>query len=439
MDTMAVHGNGTWDHGKKGWKLRTKELRASATVAQLRAIFKNPDIPASEDGSRPYWRKYLKAVRNYQARQQGKTSPLQERIRTLEAFIADFRLRGRDTSALEAELLEARQVSPDDIDHGDGPAVHPDMRAHAEVLDAAGELTEIKIRVLNDLAPKPIPKTESLRAEIDAYVNRDKAKGGKGWFVTRQYLNMFFEVTGDIPFRDITVSHYREFIEQVNDNENWGQRTKANVQQCLHMFLRSLEADHDDVRFPFVGNSKYRIKGGDGQKVQWTLDQVKTALTHATGDARLMLLMGLNCGFYTGDVMELAPEHFDGTHINKHRAKNRNKPDTFVASWLVWEETKKVMSFGKKKWPLEEAWRQFRDQHDLPEHSDLRKTVAQWIEDSPEAGGEQVARLFRCEKAKGNHGRFYSKFTPAQRDMLDKALRFIEKKVFGPEMAPEAP
>jgi len=32
MDEMAKHGNGTYDADKKQWKVRTKELKASATI-----------------------------------------------------------------------------------------------------------------------------------------------------------------------------------------------------------------------------------------------------------------------------------------------------------------------------------------------------------------------------------------------------------------------
>src|SRR6516164_3579514 len=57
MDEMAVHGNGTFDHDKKQWKLRTKELKLSATTQQLQEMFKE-GIPDSEKGSRPFWLKY---------------------------------------------------------------------------------------------------------------------------------------------------------------------------------------------------------------------------------------------------------------------------------------------------------------------------------------------------------------------------------------------
>lgn len=67
---VAIHGNGTYDHDKKQWKVRTKKVRLSATIAQLSRAFKSA-LPNDESLTRPYWRKYLKAYRNYLARQQG--------------------------------------------------------------------------------------------------------------------------------------------------------------------------------------------------------------------------------------------------------------------------------------------------------------------------------------------------------------------------------
>jgi hypothetical protein len=38
MDEIAKHGSGAYDPDKKQWKVRTKELKASATIRQRRAI-----------------------------------------------------------------------------------------------------------------------------------------------------------------------------------------------------------------------------------------------------------------------------------------------------------------------------------------------------------------------------------------------------------------
>jgi hypothetical protein len=134
MDEMAVHGNGTFDHDKKQWKLRTKELKLSATTRQLREMFKE-DIPDSEKGSRPLWLKYLKFKRAEKAAELLGPTPIPTRIASLEGFITEFKEQGRDTAQLEEELADARTVPDWDIDHVDGPAV----QARQGTGDGAGE------------------------------------------------------------------------------------------------------------------------------------------------------------------------------------------------------------------------------------------------------------------------------------------------------------
>ena len=46
------HGNGTYDADKKPWKVRTKELKASATIRQLAELF-GEDLPNDERKTRP--------------------------------------------------------------------------------------------------------------------------------------------------------------------------------------------------------------------------------------------------------------------------------------------------------------------------------------------------------------------------------------------------
>jgi hypothetical protein len=67
-------------------------------------------------------------------------------------------------------------------------------------------------------------------------------------------------------------------------------------------------------------------------QTKYELEQVKLALQHATGDQRLALLLGLNCGFYWSDIAELQPKHFDGSHITKARAKNKRGPSRVGSS-----------------------------------------------------------------------------------------------------------
>ncbi len=217
-----------------------------------------------------------------------------------------------------------------------------------------------------------------------------------------------------------------------NEGEKrWSKTTQANIQQLIHGVLKHLEIEYDGLSFPYIRNPRTRIKRPDGGKATWTLKQVQTALQNSTGDARLMLLCGLNFGWYIDDVGELDTKHYDGTHMSKGRSKNEGKSD-FIGSWLVWPETAESLAYARPKTALYEAFEKLRKVHGLLEHKGLRKTVTQMIENEIEMlGGEQVARLYRCQKAPDNHGKYYVKFTPEQRDALDKALLFVRQKLFG--------
>ena len=70
----------------------------------------------------------------------------------------------------------------------------------------------------------------------------------------------------------------------------------------------------------------------------------------AEGIARTVLLLGLNCGFYASDIIELKPEHFDGMHITKARAKNKRNgvQKGFVGKWKLWPETVAALRYGLK-------------------------------------------------------------------------------------------
>ena len=180
------------------------------------------------------------------------------------------------------------------------------------------------------------------------------------------------------------MEHYRKFLVLLKA-QGKSETTEINRQRALHTWLKRIEADHNII-FGFIRNPDYKREMPDGPKNQYTLEQVQIALANATGTARTALLLGLNAGFYWGDIVELDPEaknkdgspQFDGVRIRKGRAKNKKKKK-FIGNWILWDETKKNLLFGLSKKQLETAYNKFRSEFDLPEHMALRKSVAQWI------------------------------------------------------------
>jgi hypothetical protein len=441
---MRRKGTGTYTgyNGKPGGTWRLKELRINgvlvkkdvcASERQLSAIL-GVDVPLGRQ-SEKYWRQYLQSVREAYTRQLTAQSPVPQRIASLGRVIDQFAIEGRDTSELSQELQEAQSISPLDAHQHDSPIIHPDMRETAATIATFRPLEDIDTYILNSLAPKPIPKAESLRHEMQSYLKDNPH--------ARNFLDFFYEVTGNIRLREITAEHYRIFIEKIKAHPTFEPRTKYNYKAGVNAFLKSLEEDHGELNYRFRNNKRYFIPKPDGDKVQWQLSEVKRALEHATGIVRTAILLSLNCGFYRGDMTELTECHFDGTHINKSRAKNKRhgKPSTFVGSWLLWDETKEVLQFGMKEKSFAEGFQKFRDKLDLrgddgkpAELQALRKTVTQWIDDADtRATGltNEHGRLYRCEKMHGTHGRFYNKFTDDQRAKVDDALRYIHAKIFG--------
>ncbi len=414
MEVAAIHGTGTFDHTMRKWKIRTRELTASASIRQLSNMFKT-EVPNTERESRPYWLRYLEELRKAKTVTQAETELEAAKKRYANDAPPEYSPFERDTAT-----GEVRRKTPLNFDQ-------------IRILNAATQIqnpdTEPAVRefLLERLTPKPAA-AESLKAEIASAIQRAKARNpkGKGWFSIRQFLEMFGDITGDISFRNITVKHYREYWEKVKA-EKWSDRNRANAMQTLNTFLKRLEADHD-LRFTFRQNPEYRITAGEGQKTQYTVEQVKTALQNATDIARTALLLGLNCGFYWGDLTSLKPQHIiDGGYLKKGRKKNEKKPVQVVGTWKLWPETIEAIQYGLTKWQLEEAYRQFREAHDLPEHKALRKTVAQMIQDDI---GETEARLYRCEGVGGTHGRSYIKnFTPPQVAKLEAALLHVRAKL----------
>lgn len=114
----------------------------------------------------------------------------------------------------------------------------------------------------------------------------------------------------------------------------------------------------------------------EGNKVQYTSEQVRTALANATGIARTALLLGLNCGFTKADIGEFVEqEHVinGGTHISKVRSKLPHKQTKVKPVWWLWPETKEAFRPS----------RGYPDQHD-PIHGRPAEAVPVVRPDRPE-------------------------------------------------------
>jgi hypothetical protein len=439
---MRRDGSGTYSDGR--WRLKAYTdkdgVRHPEFALTTRQMSKAMGISIPKNGrlSEPYWRQFLAERNELHAKQRGTKSPLQKQIASLEEIIAEFKADGRDTASLHKELTEAREVEPTpyiNFDHRfERPAVHPDIRDIANKIQSSGSvLTATTIETLNSLVPrrKPnaVPQSESLRHEARIWIDGMKKTGAKNsWLAPARHIEFFLEVCGDISIRNITGDHWREFCSRVDALTVHGNGIKPisdpyryNYRSNVIQFLKNLEALKTNLNLNYAFVRLFPVVKGEGKKVQFSLDQMKTALAHSEGVVRTMVLCGLNMGFYQGDVLALSEDKIGADGLTTYRAKclKKNAKNPLQMTWWLWNETRCNLRFDLTAADLK-AFEAFRQEHGLPQFKALRKGAAQWLNDN--FGGE-VAKAFRCDAGSGCQDKFYIRqASPATIKNLKKAL-----------------
>lgn len=280
------------------------------------------------------------------------------------------------------------------------------------------------------MPPEPHQRPQTMlgiRIDADAFYAQHNAKRHKGRYQVKQALDVVLSITQDIPPTQVTVDHARQMHQFIEDNDNWGQTTKSNIGRVVREFLSTVASERNITTYGFLQNKRLlRWKRPKGRKVQYTLEQVKTALEHATGEVRYALLCGLNFGAVSGDMKTITEDMVKGNHLVRSRQKLSHLDEPVVGSWFIWQETRQLMERHRSARQLQAKYNGFAKQHGLPTHKALRKTTAQMITDVLK--DELASRLFRGEATKGTHGSNYiCDFTEAQVKHLEQALRKIGK------------
>jgi len=382
MPRKRRHLEGSWDQSTFTWKLRSSRLLplsapVTASVKKLRSIY-GEEVPKTERGSWPFWCKFR------------------------DGIIAALRVEEQKAAAF-GQAVNEKQV----------------LYAIAAKLVTMKGGSGLEVTVKGQ---DTAPVRDSVRAEIKAYLSTHEKKNRHHWYELRLCLGIFEKACGDVLLRDVSIHNYRKFLElleadiQERDLELWGV-THINRQRAVHTFLKGVESNYG-LWFPFVRSAEFKKEMPDGKKVKYTLDELRTALREAKGLARLALLLGCNCGWYFGDIEELAPGHLVNGRVVKGRDKNKKK-NKFIGQWKLWPETLAELQYGISAAEVEKAYNKLRSKFSLPEHMALRKTISQLIEDKV---SERAARLYRAEKPGGNHGKYYSEMSPEQVAELDTAL-----------------
>jgi hypothetical protein len=427
MGEVRAKNTGTFDRTTNTWRIKGRKIQAS--IRQLSKRY-GVDLPRGDKrASLPYWRRYVQEVQEQAQEARKASSPLQTRIKSLDSLLAHAKAQGKPTGDLEALLAEAIAVPPHDIDFADVSVLSPEIASL--IPGQLNGLSELEIRQLNNLVIAPARQSggnpiATVKARAEAMVARLKAKPSRNTFYFAQNcLELFQSITGNIPVQEINVAHYEAYLRKIASYPTWSDITKHAALNTLKTFLRGIEADIPGCSFGFVKNKLYDRRKPEGQKIQYTEEQLRIALAHATGRARMGLLLGMNCGFIWSDMVTLKPEHLQGNYMIRIRQKNATKTD-LCGQWRLWSETKQHIQFGLSHFQLEDAFRKLRKEHSLPIHKAIRKGIVQIIQDEI---GEDAARLYRCENVSGTHGRNYVRsYTPPQVERLDAALAHVARK-----------
>lgn len=434
MLLMRQKGTGSFDRKTLTWRLRNKGIHI--TVRQLGkryGVTWQSSTPSQlERETASYWNKYRQELQDTEYEQRLAAHPLRRRIQSIEAVISRLGADNRFTDeldALKAELSELQAVDEfTEWKYHDTPIVPPDIPEYYSRLVKLGlvDVTDdYTVGILNESAAKPQPQQNksSIIKEVQDYVERYKmkSKSTKSWYNVYRSLKHLTDVTGDIPAEDVTAQHYRKVYSYLN-NESYSPNTKDERMKTIKSFLHKVAIDNGLTAYGFIHNKDYTFQRVEGDKEQYTIDQVKIALNNATGDIRTALLLGLNCGFITGDIVTMTPDMISGDYIIRSRDKLKHQHKAIQGSWLMWSETKKSLKFGIKG--IKEKYHVFAEKYNLPSHKALRKTTTQVIHDVVQ--DSDAARLFRCERLHGTHGISYIKnFTPAQVKRLAEALKKV--------------
>jgi hypothetical protein len=435
MDSVRAKNTGSYDPKTKCWRLRGKGLHATVKQLQERFNVKFTEAePAKlERQSATYWRRWLQEQEEEQHERQKARSPLQGRIKSLERAIADLEREDPANAILErlrGLLRDSIACDPDDIDRGDAPVLHPHVHPALQLLvknDPFG------IMAANATVPtaKAAPPKITIATEVAHALQVLLTRSGKTahFHFTRQALNLLSEVCGQLEPPQLTVDHWRQFFQRVKAVPTWGNVTHSNAMRAAKAFVKCM-GQARNVYFGFLDLPEFTIDAGDGKKVRYTEEQVKTALQHATGVQRLQVLLGLNCGMTADDILLLSPQSIQGESIvwqrsklgeYKNGEKHMDKVPTLKNK--LWKATLAALQeykFDVSEARLQAGYTAFTRRHRLPPHKALRKTTQQLIED---AAGNVVGRHYRGELSGGTHAKYYAdrRLSEVEQAALDTA------------------
>jgi hypothetical protein len=395
------------------------------TPSKLSEHFKEK-VPNTKIGSKSYWGRFLEYHNQQEEVEKRRITPFKTLINSLDLIISSLEAQGRDASAYirkRVEILALPEFIEDDL--VDYPVAHPDV---SHIVELCGKEDDgLLVHLLNGLVQntqsKKVEKT--VKTEAAKYLAALGQKNRRMELNARPVIEMFVSVCGHLQIKEVKVDNYKQFLDKVKKQVSWNDTTKAKNQGRIHTMLRIWEAEDDGVRYPFLGKRHLMLEVPDGKKVQFSLEQLKLALSNAEGVLRTSVLLAINCGFTHADIAELNESHINEDYLCKKRAKLKRKK--VQPKWWLWPETKKAIQFGISRYKLDYHFQRFQKAYDLPYHKAIRCGVAQILHDQY---CEDVARLYRGESVGGSHGKNYIRsYSDAQVTKLRAGLEFLRNLI----------
>jgi integrase len=205
----------------------------------------------------------------------------------------------------------------------------------------------------------------TLQQQIDAYINMQRSRASSGQIQHKtfkalqertEHFKNWLRINNRSQINSAVVRDYRESIlddiGKDNISEQWGSNlAKASNSVILYLARNELCLLPANLNDPLL-----RIKVEDKEVVPYSDEELQVVWDNASERTKLYALLMLNCGMLPSDIADLKQKEFNGTHITRRRKKTGKqyagkKNKVPMVSWLLWDETKRLLDKHRSKNP----------------------------------------------------------------------------------------
>lgn len=202
------------------------------------------------------------------------------------------------------------------------------------------KLSEIAEKITND---SPANQEMSVRHHFDEWsslqISSRKSAARKKMNI--HMLGFFMEFMGDAEVSEINEACWVRFYRWLNAKDNFSDNYKKRIFNTAKIFLIYLYEGHL-IELPRKLKSKDLIFATTKNEVEIIDDRsLRSFFAAANGQAKLHILLMLNCGMTAQDISELKTHEVDwqkGT-ITRKRSKTKHHENAPKVTYLLWKKT----------------------------------------------------------------------------------------------------